>query len=208
MQASRDEAGLRESLARAGIAFDALRHQCQEMVVFGSRASGVGDENSDWDLLCVGDGATRRTRGLDIIWITADSVHCQAWTTSEIASHIVTYGRWIAGAPSAWSKLVEITPRTIERKVRWIRTHVDAWQRFWPRCSLRLREQYALNLRYNLQRLECLLNKEAVPPRQRLDARFAACSARVEWFEAMALASGLTGEFVAAELRPRVSPIR
>lgn len=144
-------------LERAGFTLEALRERCSEVVVFGSRAVGTDDARSDWDVLCVGDGATQRTRELDLIWISASSARRDAWTTGELASHVVTHGRWIAGSPGPWVPLVAITSQTVGRKIRWIQTHVDTWRRYWPRCSPRLRASYAETLRYNFLRLDYLL---------------------------------------------------
>lgn len=191
-------------LAAAGVSLIELRARCSEVIVFGSRAAGGGDSRSDWDVLCVGDGVTRRTRALDLVWVSEANTRCEAWVTGELASHVAAHGRWIAGAPGEWVPMVAITPRTIARKARWVQTHVDAWRRFWPRCSPRLRERYAEMLRYNLLRLDCLLAGEAVPPRQSLDRRFAASQGGVDWFAPLATAAGVGGDFVANELMPRV----
>ncbi len=198
-----NETRLSAALNRLGISFGELRKQCSEVILFGSRAAGVEDNESDWDLLCVGNSKFKRVRGLDIIWLPSESVLSQRWVTSEIASHIAEYGRWMSGRPSAWINHVEITPQTRIRKIRWIQTHVNSWARFWSRCSPKLRDDYALKLRYNLQRLEFLLDERPTPPRQILEGRFSALEAKDEWFDSMLVSSGISSQFVTEELRPR-----
>lgn len=199
-----DEEDLARCLERAGVTLAGLRERCSEVVVFGSRAAGIGDARSDWDVLCVGDGATRRTRELDLVWVSASFACGDSWTTGELASHVATYGRWIVGGPGPWVSHVAITAQTVRRKVRWIQTHVDTWRRFWPRCSPQLRTRYAATLRYNFLRLDFLLREQAVPPRQSLERWFAELSDRAEWSEAMAAVAEVRGDFVSRELLPRV----
>jgi predicted nucleotidyltransferase len=97
IEVSRLRASLDAALRDAGISWAELEERASEVVLFGSRASGVATAESDWDLLLVGRGRRLHTDAMDLIWVTPDRLCNPQWLGSELANHVVAYGFMVAG---------------------------------------------------------------------------------------------------------------
>lgn len=196
--------GLDDALASIGLSCHALQNGSREVVLFGSRAAGLARAGSDWDVLCVGHGHTRRTRQIDLLWITPEELDSTAWLASELAGHIAHHGRWLAGEPSWTGKVTHDTHAPAQKRC-WLVHRLAAWERSWPALSPRLRQHYACTLRQNLQRHEVLLQGRAVPPTPVLDEtwqnRRHACD-RHAALHTLARQAALDTAFVVRELIP------
>lgn len=189
------------ALACIGLSWEGLLRDSAAVVLFGSRAAGVAHERSDWDLLCVGEGRTRRTRQIDLIWLTPEELHSHTWLMSELAGHIAHYGRWLVGTPD-WAGHVEIgRDACLDKRIR-IARRVAVWERFWPRCSPRLRLRYARLLRRNLQRHALLLAGEPVPPSAILDQAWREVPDARAAFQDLAGSAGVSTAFVREAMLP------
>lgn len=193
--------GLADVLVSIGLSWDSLRHASREIVLFGSRAANLAHAGSDWDVLCVGHGRTRRTRHIDLLWVTPEELCSEEWLSSELAGHVATHGRWLAGEPS-WLAQVRSGTRAQVQKRRWLVHRLDAWERSWPSMSPRLRRRYARMLRQNLQRYELLLQGRAVPPTPVLDRNWHSASDPLDTLRNLARRAAVDTPFVLHELTP------
>lgn len=83
---------------------------------------------SDWDLLVIGGGCSRFCRGLDLVYVDAESFQGESWRASELASHIGTWGKTLHGS-SGWLAALEhaeVDERAIARKRTHLRAQLDA----------------------------------------------------------------------------------
>lgn len=188
-----------DALASIGESWENLRQSSEEIVLFGSRAAGVAHERSDWDILCVGHGHTRRTAQIDLIWVTPEERCSRAWLEGELAGHVGRWGQWLVGEPS-WRESAIPGPAACEEKQRRIARRVTVWERSWALCSARLRARYALTLRRDLQRHEVLRVGQAVPPSAMLDQVWRDMADRGAYLDELAGHAGVRTEFVRTEL--------
>jgi predicted nucleotidyltransferase len=156
------------ALRRAGLSWERIRETASEAVLFGSRASGVTNEDSDWDLLLVGEGRPVHTREIDLIWITAPRLQTQEWLGCELASHIAAYGRWLLGS-GEWRDRVHVSPDAAARKKAALEVQLNELARNWPNLLPGARDRHTQRLRRDVQRLELLRRRLAVPPTHELD---------------------------------------
>jgi hypothetical protein len=80
------------ALADLGLPLADLQRTAEQIVLFGSRAVGLGRAGSDWDLLVVGEGRSRHTPSIDLVWVSPRELVSRSWLASELASHVA---RWI-----------------------------------------------------------------------------------------------------------------
>lgn len=191
-----------DALASIGESWESLQQSSQEIVLFGSRAAGVTHERSDWDILCVGHGCTRRTARIDLLWVSPEERCSRAWLEGELAGHVGRWGQWLVGEPT-WRESAVPGPAACEEKRRRIARRVTVWERSWALCSPRLRARYALALRRDLQRHELLRGGQPVPPTAMLDQAWRATSDAGAYLHELAGCVGVSTEFVRAEILPR-----
>lgn len=159
---------IRKHMSGSKLAYDQLS-AAYEVVVFGSRAAGVHRRDSDMDVLLVTPHRDRiRAAGFDVVSLSPEEVDSRFWTGSELAVHVLQYGKWIKGAGD-WRKAVHISDRAILRKQRRvIKVAENAYER-WPRLHPLFHAKYAMTLRRELQRLDLLQRGVAVKPTPTLD---------------------------------------
>lgn len=159
---------LHYALAAIGTSLDELRCTATEIVVFGSRAADVACANSDWDLLCVGRGASRATPKIDLVWITPEDLQCERWTGSELAGHVQAWGRWIWGTRT-WHAEMSTAPHAVTLKGRRIVARACALELTWDDLSADHRHKHFTLLRRDLARYILLRQGLPVPPTTYID---------------------------------------
>ena len=159
---------LPRTLVAHGISLADLERQASQIVLFGSRAGGVARTDSDWDLLCIGEGVSTRSRHLDLVWIPAERIVHEAWLGSELATHVAAYGRWLAGEDT-WSHRAHVSAWAAEAKRRSAQRRLGELERLWPRLLPSRRAKHLRRLRREVQRFELLRGGHAVPPSRILD---------------------------------------
>jgi predicted nucleotidyltransferase len=166
----KDIAGLvRERICALHLNYDELLSEASEVVIFGSRAVGVHSPASDLDLLIVTPHNNRiRSSGLDFVLLLPEEVKSPFWLGSELASHVARYGRWIKGI-GEWRDSVHTSDRAIARKQKRVAAVAKNATWRWARLHPAFHLKYAVTVRRELQRLELLLDREAIPPTPTLD---------------------------------------
>jgi predicted nucleotidyltransferase len=159
---------LARRLAKAGLSLD-LFNDAREIVVFGSYATGVNNPESDLDVLAIGCQRRIKRSGLDVIPLSVDYVQTLDWLESELASHVATYGVWLRGQ-GEWKACSALSARAFLAKSHRVKRLLHAVLKAWNDLPPTLRTCYRQNIRRELQRLQLLRCKVAVPPSAALDA--------------------------------------
>lgn len=161
--------GLLVALARADLSWAELTHRASDVLLFGSRACGVGQEESDWDLLCVGHGPTRPRSGVDIVWVGPLTSHSQRWLGSELASHVLAFGKPLYG-DCVWTRDVRLARQALHKKRRRVEARISSLERLWSCVRPGFKERHRRLLRHEFQRAWLLARGLPVPPAYHLDA--------------------------------------
>ncbi|HEY1204443.1 MAG: nucleotidyltransferase domain-containing protein [Bryobacteraceae bacterium] len=156
-------------VAGAGQNWNRLLDEAAEVVVFGSTAAGVAGPHSDVDILVVGAARPRKTRELDVVVETPETIRTPDWLGSELAGHIAAYGVWLKG-DSLWVPHVRIGELALDRKRARIQRLIAAAQRHWPRLDSDFRRRSLATIRRELQRELLLERSIPIPPTPELDA--------------------------------------
>jgi hypothetical protein len=161
------------ALDERGVAFGVLKKQARAIALFGSRAGGCERASSDWDLLCIGDGRSRKRDGLDLVWVSAEDVESGAWLGSDLAGHVAAHGIWLHGEPSFRLGDVRFASAA-RRKEERLACDVRGVGRVWDLLGAPYQRKHATLLRRDVQRLRSLERGVPVPPSAWLDARWRA----------------------------------
>lgn len=159
-------------LARWGTSWEGLSRDCEQLVIFGSRAAGVSKEDSDFDLLCVGVGASRLSRALDLVFIAPEDIQGERWLGSELAGHVARYGVWLKGDPD-WVHRHHGSHQALERKREKLLHRLQAVEQHFHLFDPLYLQKYLTLTRRDLQRYEHLAHGEPVPPTPILDQAWA-----------------------------------
>lgn len=140
--------------------------------LFGSRAANCASLESDTDILVLSAAVQERTRvvqaGLDVVYVPwGDRAARSAWLSSELAAHIVRYGRLIVGAYD-WLDEVN-TSQAALGKLRRTLARFSALERAWFDLNEEHRSRRTKLLRRDLQRVIALQETRTVPPTRLLD---------------------------------------
>lgn len=160
---------LRAVLAQAGLPWEELLRHATDVVLFGSRACGMEQDDSDWDLLCIGDGPVRPRSGIDIVWVGPRTSRSSRWLGSELAAHVVAFGRPLHGE-CPWMNDVTLSPQAVVRKRRRIDARMGSLDRLWESTGPAFRRKQGVLLRREIQRAGLLARDSPVPPASGLDA--------------------------------------
>jgi len=162
----------RRQLARAlllsGLSLRTLLSAAREVVLFGSRATGPIRRESDWDLLCIGEGKTRRHGRVHLVWLPSRVLETPTWLGSELANHVVTYGEWVCGEGS-WIPRVHASVEAARAKRRKLSARLGAVRAAWDLLAPAYRDKHVAIVRRELQRLHKLELGLPVPPAPTLD---------------------------------------
>jgi Nucleotidyltransferase domain len=172
MQSDALPAALVTALSHAQLTWDELVACASDIVLFGSRACGLGREGSDWDLVCVGRGPVRPRSGVDIVWVGPRTVMSPRWLGSELAGHVVAFGRPLVGS-CEWMGDVRLSPDALRRKQRRILTRVSGLTGLWGLVRPGFQRRHGTLLRRELQRAALLAEGRPVPPAALLDTAWA-----------------------------------
>jgi hypothetical protein len=171
---------LEQALARHGLSLDHLRCQAKVIILFGSRAAGCARSTSDWDLLCIGPGRSRRLSGLDLVWLDPAALDTTAWLGGDLAGHIAAHGVWLEGAP-CWDlgalDFAAAAHRKEARLARALRALTQSWDLLGPAYQ----RKHATLLRRDAQRCLLLQRGIPIPPSAKLDDVWAGERSR-DWF--------------------------
>jgi len=155
-------------LVENGLSPDDIEERASQIVLFGSRAAGVAGPESDWDLLCIGDGESIHLSRLDLIWVSEKDLTTRKWLGSELATHIAAYGKWLLGVDS-WSQKAFVSRRAKQTKRRAVLTQSQELSRLWSSLLPSRQAKQARRLRRQVQRLAYLVDGRAVPSSPLLD---------------------------------------
>jgi hypothetical protein len=144
----------------------------REIVIFGSYAAGIHTQESDIDVLCIGNGPRLKSNLLDLSWIPENKLDDNQWLGSELAGHIAKYGIWVRGN-GFWRYSVFSGAHAIERKRERIISLSRTAMHFWNRLHSIFQDQYDTSIRRELQRLALLMNHVKIPPTKLLDDEWA-----------------------------------
>jgi hypothetical protein len=160
------------ALAHQGLSLDALRLNAEAIALFGSRAGGCAELSSDWDLLCIGSGSSRRICGLDLVWIDPRALDTSAWLGSDLAGHVAAHGLWLDGEPG-WDLGAVNFPKAALRKEARLSRSLRALARAWDLLGPEYRTKHATLIRRDVQRFHLLQRRLPIPPSAMLDALWA-----------------------------------
>lgn len=160
---------LREVLGRHGLGWADLLIRAEQIILFGSRASGVERKDSDFDLLCVGTGRQVKRRDLDVVWVEPTRLRSREWLGSELAGHVARYGLWLKGEPD-WVGSVWRSREALESKRERIQYRLEALEECVERLAPSYQRKYLVLIRRDLQRYECLHEGVVIPPTAHLDS--------------------------------------
>ncbi|MFT3765746.1 MAG: nucleotidyltransferase domain-containing protein [Minicystis sp.] len=161
------------ALTRAGLHLDDLRHQAQAIALFGSRAAGCAKPGSDWDLLCIGAGRSRKLRGLDLVWVEPSAIETSAWLGGDLAGHVAAHGIWLSGSP-CWDLGAVDFAAAAHRKSDVLARSLAALAGAWDLLGPAYRAKHATLVRRDVQRWFLLQQKLPIPPSATLDESWAA----------------------------------
>jgi hypothetical protein len=158
-----------EMLLSKGLSFDQLRREATAIALFGSRAYGCARADSDWDVLCVGSGRSRRLAGIDLVWVPPHAMTDPTWLGGDLPGHVATYGVWLHGESSLTSCALPLDAAAKRKAARIARKLVSV-SRVWHLLGPAYRRRDAELVRREAQRLDGLRGGVAVPPTALLDA--------------------------------------
>jgi len=187
-------------LREQGIDWDDLQSECDQIVLFGSRAVGAETKHSDVDLLCVGFGRRLKTEEVDLVWYTPEFILSPKWLGSELASHIAAFGVWLHGHDN-WSKYVKVSEDAIDFKRHLICRRIAAMQRTWQHLAPDYRVKHVVKLRRDLQRLVIMKAGRAIPATPILDDEWVRMGSSCKAFLELLSESGEPELIRASQLR-------
>lgn len=178
---------LHAALEAVGLSWDRLRREATGIVLFGSRAAGLGSATSDWDILCIGPRGPKPSGVVDLVWVDPRVLESSRWLGSELAMHVAAFGMPLTGL-HPWVSSVFTSADAVSRKLRRVVHKIRGMEPAWPVLTPAQRTRHSRWLRLELQRLEKLQAGRPVPPTALLDWEWARSTAmHAEWFSEMAL---------------------
>ncbi len=186
-------------LGTVGIAFSELMRHCSQIVLFGSRAAGCANDESDWDILAVGEGLPSLAKHIDLVWIHPREFDSGTFLCRELAGHVARYGVWLHGSPD-WRASVRVDSAATEHKAMRLAARVHALERAWSILNAQLRTEEATLVRRDLQRFELLFRGAPIPPSKHLDDAWKASKNEREQFQALAKAANVNADFLVPAL--------
>lgn len=196
-------------LADLGLTLAELQRTAEQIVLFGSRAAGLGRAGSDWDLLVVGEGRSRHTLAIDLVWASPRELASTSWLTSELAGHVARWGHWIHGTPD-WVAEVVRGEMAREHKARRLASRLAALEQAWHLLPPVYQRKHHTLVRRDLQRHALLAQGEAVPPSPMLDDAWQAYASPAAEMLRLASHAGVCSVFLEAVLAaeaPGVPPV-
>jgi predicted nucleotidyltransferase len=148
---------------------DDLLQSSSDLVVFGSRASGLQRHNSDLDVLIVGEKRARKRIGsLDLIFVPEYQVQTLAYKHTELFRHIEAYGISLMHDQTLIAAVYD-DYAALRKRLRLEALSAKVVS-VWDILTDGLRLKYLTKLRREVQRYRILERGLAVPPTAQLDS--------------------------------------
>jgi len=169
---------VKEMVLAEGLCFDTLARSASEIVVFGSRASGLNRPDSDLDLLIISDRSGHKKMGkLDLIFVPRAKADTPIWRRTEIARHIEAYGVSLLH-DDVLIHAIKDDYAALRKQAR-LHVLIKSLIPIWNRLDDRLRLKYLTRVRRELERYRLLRCGLAVPPTAQIDSALTSSN----WFE-------------------------
>jgi hypothetical protein len=179
---------LHVALGAVGLSWGWLQREATGIVLFGSRAAGLGSTASDWDLLCIGPRGPKPNGIVDLVWVDPGVLESTRWLGSELAMHVAAFGMPLTGL-HPWVSSVFTSADAVSRKLRRVIHKLRGMEAAWPVLTAAQQTRHARWLRLELQRLERLQSGRPVPPTALLDREWVGSKGmHVQWCRDMSLA--------------------
>lgn len=148
-----------------------------DVIVFGSRASGLQRVDSDLDLLAVGPMNVHKKKGrIDVICVSEPEAQSLVWQHSEIFRHVQAYGISLLHNSPLISSVVD--GHAANRKRHRLETLFLKLMGSWEALNDDYKVKYFIKLRREFQRYRLLAQGLPVPPTAILDAEVESQEAR------------------------------
>ena len=166
---SRSEARIAKAMSAVGIAVPRSSVPQRRGYPFWFASSRRGKSSSDWDILCVGNGVSRMTGGLDLVWLGP----FRDWTPYDGLVRNwrdMLHGTVFGSRACPRGAILSLCPIAhLIRKASLVLARMAELKRHWPHFSRCYRLKYLTRIRRDLQRFDILLDRGTVPPTRTLD---------------------------------------
>jgi predicted nucleotidyltransferase len=152
-----------------GLSLDELTRSSLDLVVFGSRASGLQHHGSDLDMLIVGNArGHKRVGNLDLILVPEGELSTSLRRRTELFRHIEDYGVSLMHDRMLVTSIRD--DHAAERKLARLRALIDRALPSWEIFTEAMKLKYLVKFRREAQRYRLLERGSAVPPTAQLDS--------------------------------------
>jgi predicted nucleotidyltransferase len=156
-------------LSSEGLSLDELTRSSLDVIVFGSRASGLQRDGSDLDVMVVGKARGHRKMGhLDLIFVPEYELNTSFRRRSELFRHVEEFGVSLMHNRMLVTSIRD--DHAAERKLARLRAQIDRALPLWEIFTERIRLKYLVKFRREAQRYRLLQSGAAVPPTAQLDS--------------------------------------
>ena len=143
--------------------FEHCEKNSKEVVLFGSYAYGCEHDESDIDILFVGNKKREASKYFDFIWVKPERINSKTWLSSELAIHIANYGIWLKG-DGTWRNQVFFSQAASTRKKQRIFERLIHIYLQKESLSLAKKKLFIQKIILNTLRLKNLNSKKPNPP--------------------------------------------
>lgn len=159
---------LGDALQQIGLSLRTIEASAESVILFGSRSANVSRKGSDWDVLCIGCGKSRKTPVADVLWIKPKRILTSSWRRSELAGHIAVYGTTVFG-DSSWMSTIVPSDHAALRKAERLSKRIKLVSDSWDKLNPVFQQKHWRLLSYDMARLASLAAHIPVPPTPMLD---------------------------------------
>jgi predicted nucleotidyltransferase len=141
-----------------------------DVIVFGSRSTGLERVDSDLDILAVGPMKLKKKHGLiDLICVSESDANSLAWQHSEIFRHIEAYGISLMHDRALINAVVD--KHAANRKRHRVESLIPKLLDNWDSLNDGYKAKYLTKMRREFQRYQLLDSGLPVPPTAYLDSQ-------------------------------------
>lgn len=196
---------LKTALNKEGFSWQDLYQSAEQIILFGSRAFGIANKDSDWDLLLIGNGKTKRTKSVDLVWVSKEKSLSINWLGDELAMNVFTYGKWLKGQNN-WKIEIYPSPAGLKRKYRVVLKKLKALMGHWDSLNSAFRKKHITDIRKHMQRYESMLKGEIVDVTPMYNSRWQAIQHKKDAFSKMAFFCDIDQSLITILLSKSSSP--